>query len=100
MRGEKQWRQFGGRSPAKEIHFCECKVGWIFRLDRAGNYAFFDFISPWTIAPTTGFRISRVTACKTSGFNFASTLATRSSMLGVGAGVVAGAGVSRISSVA
>src|SRR5229473_4490374 len=47
-----------------------------------GSYGFFDFISSLTIASTTGFRISRVTACSTSGLIFASTLATSSSIVG------------------
>ena len=50
-----------------------------------GNYCFFAFNSSRTIASTTGFRISRVTACNISGLILASTLATMSSMLVSGA---------------
>lgn len=50
-----------------------------------GNYGFFAFISSRTIASTTGFKISRVTACNISGLILDSTLATMSSMLDSGA---------------
>src|SRR6266436_4777435 len=49
----------------------------------AGNY--FLVSSSLTIASTSGFKISRVTACKTSGFILAKTFATISSILGAAA---------------
>src|SRR6266567_9110128 len=54
------------------------------RSPKKGNYLLCS--SSLVIASTRGFKISRVTACKTSGFIFASTFATISSMSGAEAG--------------
>src|SRR5712691_1873716 len=48
----------------------------------AGNQDFLALISSRIIAATTGFRISRVTACSISGLILASTFATSASMSG------------------
>src|SRR6266850_513567 len=47
---------------------------------RAGNQDFLALISSRIIAATTGFKISRVTACNISGLILANTLATNASI--------------------
>src|SRR6202030_3361079 len=56
-----------GSAPRENVHFNEYKTRMDLRSYGAANQDFFDFISSLTMAATTGFRISRVTACRTSG---------------------------------